>query len=251
MMTWVLLRGLTRETRHWGAFPDLVQAAFPKARILLLELPGNGLLNTQTSPIRIEAMAAFCQAEMIRLELPPPYHLLGMSLGGMVATAWAEAQPEAIAACVLLITSFGAFSPFHHRLRPGAWPTLARLLMSPTVVGRERLVFNLTSSLPIQPQFPIIQAWAALRRSHPVGMDNALRQLLASARYRAPRRAPVPTLVLAGAGDRLVNPRCSLEIAHRWLCQSALHPFAGHDLTLDDGPWVLDQVCRWCAPMVL
>jgi len=27
----------------------------------------------------------------------------------------------------------------------------------------------------------------------------------------------------------------------------ALHPWSGHDLTLDDGPWVAEQVARWLA----
>jgi len=54
-------------------------------------------------------------------------------------------------------------------------------------------------------------------------------------------------IVLAGAGDRLVDPRCSLAIARRWHCPLALHPEAGHDLPLDDGAWVAREVRGWCA----
>ena len=245
MSTWILLRGLTRETRHWGEFPKLVEAAYPEARVVTLELPGNGLRNTEPSPSTVAELAAFGHIEAARLGLKPRYHLLALSLGGMVATAWAEAWPQEVDACVLINTSFGAFSPLLQRLRPAAWPTLARILLSPTAQERERLVFGLTSSLPPEAHEPMIRAWAELRRAHPVAMKNALRQLLASARYQAPWKAPVPTLVLVGEGDRLVDPRCSLEIARRWRCHRGVHPFAGHDLPLDDGPWVVDQLRRW------
>ena len=29
MSTWVLLRGLTRESRHWGDFPDILREHLP------------------------------------------------------------------------------------------------------------------------------------------------------------------------------------------------------------------------------
>jgi hypothetical protein len=44
-----------------------------------------------------------------------------------------------------------------------------------------------------------------------------------------------------------VDPDCSREIAHRWGCPLAVHPQAGHDLPLDDGPWVLATVRDWLA----
>jgi pimeloyl-ACP methyl ester carboxylesterase len=52
----------------------------------------------------------------------------------------------------------------------------------------------------------------------------------------------VPLLLLASRGDALVDPRCSLAIAQRWACEIAMHPWAGHDLPLDDADWVVQQV---------
>ena len=40
---WVLLRGLVRESRHWGALPDLLAQALPAHPILCPDLPGNGV----------------------------------------------------------------------------------------------------------------------------------------------------------------------------------------------------------------
>lgn len=174
-----------------------------------------------------------------------PYHLLAMSLGGMVATAWAAGHPEEIAACVLVNTSFGSVSPLHHRLRPRAWPTLLRLLISGRPEARERHIFQLTTCLAAASD-ELIREWTAIRQSRPVRVGNAWRQLIAAARFRPPQAPPVPTLVLAGGGDRLVDPRCSAEIARRWRCPLVIHPTAGHDLPLDDGGWVARQVAEWC-----
>jgi len=244
--TWILLRGLARETRHWGGFAEAFANALPEARVLALELPGNGALNGQRSPASIPALAAHCHEAAARLGAAPPYHLLALSMGAMVAVAWAERHPEEVAGCVLISTSFGAFSPLHHRLRPRAWPALLAILLRRGAQAREQRVLELTSGRP-GTHARALEAWSAIRRSRPVSATNALRQLLAAARYRAPLAAPVATLVLAGARDRLVDPRCSMAIARRWHCPLGLHPEAGHDLPLDDGAWVAGEVRAWLS----
>ncbi|MBC8056975.1 MAG: alpha/beta fold hydrolase, partial [Rhizobiales bacterium] len=83
--TWVLLRGLTREQRHWGAFPAAFGERVGAARVIALDLPGNGELHGEASPTRVEAMAAHARADLQRRGIAPPYHLLAMSLGAMVA----------------------------------------------------------------------------------------------------------------------------------------------------------------------
>ncbi len=176
--------------------------------------------------------------------ISPPYNLLAMSMGGMVAAAWAQNHPGEVEACVLINTSFGSFSPLHHRMRPRAWLTLLRFLLTPSTAGREHLVFLLTSSLG-KPTENLIEDWVAIRKSQPVRIENALRQLMAAATFKAPSAAPVPTLLLASSGDRLVNPSCSTDIARRWNCTIAIHPSGGHDLPLDDGPWIAEQVNDW------
>ena len=209
-----------------------------------LELPGNGELNALASPASIAGLAAACRGQLALAGVAPPYFLLGMSLGAMVATAWAANRPEEVAGCVLVSTSFGGFSPPHQRLRPGAWPALLAILATRAAEPRERRILDLTSSLA-GARAQVVAEWAGIRRSRPVSVRNGLRQLLAAARYRAPPRAPVPTLVLAGGGDRLVAPNCSREIARRWQCPLAVHPGAGHDLPLDAGAWVAGEIRRW------
>lgn len=92
----------------------------------------------------------------------------------------------------------------------------------------------------------VLEHWAGLRATQRVRRSNALRQLVAAARYRPPSQAPaVPLLVLSSRRDALVNPRCSKAPADRWKGDLVMHPSAGHDITLDDGPWVVDQVAEW------
>lgn len=248
MDTWILLRGLARETAHWGGFAGDFQNALPQARVVALDLPGNGTLHGRQSPLSVQGMVAACRAELARQGLHPPFTLFAMSLGAMVATEWARTAPEEIGGCVLVNTSLRPFSPFFHRLRPRNYAALLRLVLHPPSADAiERTVWRLTSNAP-GPRTAVIDDWVAARTRRPVSAINALRQLVAAARYRAPTVAPSPpVLLLASQNDHLVNSRCSLAIADAWHCALALHPDAGHDLPLDAPQWVIEQVRHWLA----
>ncbi|WP_119154057.1 alpha/beta fold hydrolase [Caldimonas tepidiphila] len=247
MSTWVLLRGLTREAGHWGAFPQQLERRLRPRRIVCLDLPGNGTLHRQASPWRVEDMVSHCRERLRALREDGPCALVAMSLGAMVAVSWAAAHPRELAGCVLINTSLRPFNPFHQRLRPSSYPALLRVLAGHEPHAREAEILGLTSRLA-DPS--VVGQWAALRRERPVSRLNALRQLVAAARFRAPPAPPaVPMLVLGSLGDRLVDPRCSETLAARWglaLCQ---HPAAGHDLPLDDGPWVAERIAGWWAEL--
>jgi pimeloyl-ACP methyl ester carboxylesterase len=244
--TWVLLRGLAREARHWGDFPERFGTRVGAARVIALDLPGNGTLHGQRSPASVDAMAEHVRAELARRGLAPPFQVLAMSLGAMVACAWAAHHPREIGGAVLVNTSLRPFSRLTQRLRPRQWPVLMKLLLSsPSPRERERAVLQLTSRVA-GPQDALLDAWARYRRDAPVTGGNALRQLWAAARYRAAHQAPAtPMLALCSAADALVDPRCSARLARAWGCPIATHPWAGHDLPLDDGEWVAAQVEAW------
>lgn len=243
---WVLLRGLTRESRHWGGFPQQLGEAFPGAPVICLDLPGNGKLNGLNSPLSVEAMADWCHAEIARLGIAAPCRVLAMSLGAMVAVAWAQRHSDDVAAAVLINTSLRPFSPFYRRLRPANYFRMLRLFSAmPSDRELETAVLEMTTRLQPHPA-ATIDAWLQWRRDNPVSRRNALRQLLAAARYRAPRRRPLERLLLlASARDALVDARCSLQLAAQWDASLAVHPTAGHDLPLDDAAWVLAQLRLW------
>ena len=248
MSTWVLLRGLARETRHWGEFPARLSARLAGARLVAVDLPGNGALHRQKSPLRVAQMAASARAQLAARGVGGPYHLLAMSLGAMVAIDWASRYPDEIAGAVLINTSLRGVSPPHHRLRPAAGARLLRLAFAAGDADRERTILALTSrqARNAPAAAALVERWTALRRQAPVSPRNALRQLLAAACYRPPATGPsVPLLLLSSLGDALVDPRCSQRLAERWGVAHAVHPYAGHDLPLDDGAWVAQRIARW------
>lgn len=243
---WVLLRGLTREARHWGSFPQHLSEACGGARVICLDLPGNGALNGLASLRSVEAMADHCHAALASHGIVVPCRVLAMSLGAMVAVAWAQRHPADLAAAVLLNTSLRPFSPFYRRLRPANYLPLLRLLgLNSSDRDLETAILHMTTQRVSEPA-AVIEQWLRWRRENPVSRRNALLQLLAAARYQAPRTRPLGRLLLlAGARDTLVDARCSAQLAARWNATFAVHPAAGHDLALDDESWVLARVRLW------
>lgn len=246
MSTWVFLRGLTREARHWGDFPDKFRAEVAHSKVVTPDLPGNGSLNHAISPLSIREMVEHCREELTQLGNAPPYHLLGLSLGAMVTAEWATRYPQELEGCALINTSMRPFSTFYQRLRPNNYMKLLSLvLQSNDAEKAERAILMMTTASGDQDQ-DVVKTWAAYRHQRPITRMNALRQLIAAARYRAPLRKPdVPTLLLASDKDGLVNPQCSRAMANSWNAKLVLHPSAGHDLPFDDGVWVARQVHEW------
>lgn len=253
MSTWVLLRGLMREQRHWGAFPAQLAQALPGAQLVTPDLPGNGVRHALRSPTRVAEMVSYVRHDLLTRGLPPPYHLLALSLGGMAAVQWASQYPQELARCVLINTSMRPYSPFHQRLRWHNYPTIMKQLLTGGVAQQEAMILRLTSRLgssavPSAQRDELLRRWVGYQREYPVTQANALRQLLAAARFRAPATRPaVPLLILASQGDHLVDHRCSLRLAAAWQAPCKLHPSAGHDLPLDDGPWVAQRIADWLS----
>jgi pimeloyl-ACP methyl ester carboxylesterase len=247
MTTWVLLRGLMREARHWGEFPMLFQKAMDVQHVVTLDFPGNGSLHAESSATNMTAMANHCRMQLRQLGYAPPYRVLALSLGAMVAVAWSELYPSELEKMVLINTSLAPCNPFYHRLRPKIYPAVIRLLFYGSAAQRESLILRLTSNQSYtESQQTILEQWIAYAKEFPITRTNILRQLLAALLYRAVQTTPpVPVLLLAGQQDRLVNVKCSIRLAQHWYCAIRLHPSAGHDLPLDDGAWVTQQIREW------
>lgn len=227
-VTWVLLRGLSRAAGTWGDFPHIfvnqLAKLQPGVRVLLLDLPGHGELRNQSSPSSIAALVEACRAELKRRDVHTPVHLLAMSLGALVASDWAARFPDEVSAAVLINTSLRPFSPVLRRLRPSA-PFQLLGLSKPARTG--------AASAPKQ---------AGVR------LTNAWRQLMAALRFQASRARPEPPmLLLCSLGDGLVDWRCSQTLSRAWGVPLRMHTAAGHDLPLDDPPWVASAVSEWMA----
>lgn len=250
MTTWVLLRGLARGTFHWGDFPGQLRQQAPAGHeVIALDLPGNGALCQQRSPWRIGELVASVRDQLARRQVRPPYIPLTISMGSMVALEWAREEPSAVLGCVLINSSIAGLSPFWQRLRPRAWLVAGRLLLpGGGQLARESAILRLTTTRKISPE--LARQWAAHAAQCPPGPPNMLRQLTACARYAGPQGGPrVPLLLLASRRDRVVAIDCSRAMARAWRATLREHPWAGHDLPLDDGQWVIEHACAWAATL--
>jgi pimeloyl-ACP methyl ester carboxylesterase len=249
MTTVVLLRGLTRERAHWGAFPDVLRRAMPDAHVVAADLPGSGTRVAERSPTSIEATADAVREAVLASGLRPPFAIVAMSLGAMVALAWSARYAAEIEACVLVSASARPHGAFWRRLRPRSYPVLLGIALG--LYGstrRESAIHRLTSALDRSPA-STIGSWVRIHEERGVRRGNALRQLAAAARFSAlPPDPRTRVLLLAGARDRIVDPSCSERLARAWNVPLALHPCAGHDVPLDDPGWVAERVREWLGP---
>jgi pimeloyl-[acyl-carrier protein] methyl ester esterase len=237
-----LIRGLIREERHWGQFPDLLLNYFPGSRVTTLDLPGAGKHFQQISPLTISSMVKSMRSEYLREidkvgEKDSSNHLIAISLGGMVGVEWMRLFPQDFQQATFINTSFGGLSPFYHRLLPSA---LLYLLKVPVLKGRNkeghilRLVSNNT-----QVFLPTLDLWERIQKERPVSLMNTIRQLLAAASFKvADFRPAIPIQILGASMDRMVSVECSIKISKAWNLPLELHPTGGHDLTVDDPEWV-------------
>lgn len=242
----LLLRGLTRESAHWGDFIPLLQSTFPKAQITLLDLPGTGCLYRETSPATIKAILDKVRSFALAHDyLQQPTTILALSLGAMVAWEWMLTHPNEICGAALVGASFAGLSPWYQRLRWQSYGKLAALTIKKDVYERELAILQLISNRRDQDR-QIAVAWQKIQIERPVSVKNSYHQILAAADYQPDDRKPrQPVLLLNGMGDRLVAPECSETIHNKWNLELRTHPWAGHDLPLDDGLWVVSQLKDW------
>lgn len=95
--TLVLLHGWGVNHAVWARLLTLLPADQP---VLALDLPGYGLASQVPTPYSLEAVA-----RQVAAQIPADSLLLGWSLGGLVASQIALAQPEKVRALALLASS--------------------------------------------------------------------------------------------------------------------------------------------------
>ena len=245
--TWVLLRGLAREHRHWGDFPEKLQRHFPGSQVVTPDLPGNGNHAGITSPANIRDMLLFLRKDIASVISRGPVHIIGLSMGGMLAIEWMSSFPEECAAGVLINTSLKGTSPHYHRLRPRNYHRTLYALFTRNRHAREKAILQMTSNLYPNAE-SLLRRWVSYTEENTVSSLNTLRQLIAASRYPIPRQKPdVPILLLSSQHDKLVNPRSSASIAQNWSLPLATHPLAGHDIPLDDPEWVCSEIEHWLS----
>jgi pimeloyl-ACP methyl ester carboxylesterase len=139
-------------------------------------------------------------------------HLVGMSMGGMIAQGVAAREPGRVLSLTSIMSTTGA--PRVGRPAPSTWlrlaapPARTRDAQAKAVVGMMRHVGS--HGFPFEEEAVRAVALEAFDRSGGPGADGVARQLAAimksGDRSAEVARIVAPTLVIHGDRDRMVNP---------------------------------------------
>ncbi len=197
----VMIGGLGADTFLWfRQTPELCRYF----QVIVFDNRGAGRSDKPEEPYTIPMFAADT-AGLIRALGFPRAHVLGASLGGLIAIEFALSYPELLDRLVLASTSFGG---------PHAVPT-PQATFAAMISGRSgdpetdiRNNFKLFTSEGWQAGHPeIVDEYVAWRVAHPQPVAAYQRQAMAAPAYDAEDRVgqiAAPTLILAGEEDRVV-----------------------------------------------
>jgi len=233
---WILLRGLSRGSAHWGGFPDLLQEQ--GLEIELLDLPGNGTRYNEITPIdpievinSIRRLSRFSKAKIT-------FNICAISLGGMIALKWAELFPEEIEHIVIINSSLSQLSPITHRISFKSLLKIIRGLTSKDSLLRESITLNLTvNNESVRDQY--LLPFSQFSKEHPITTKNFFRQLYLATKIRITQTLNTPLTIVVSSQDHFVNPQCSHEMARYFKVTPIVNSIAGHDLPLESPQWLL------------
>jgi pimeloyl-ACP methyl ester carboxylesterase len=247
-MNWLLLRGLTREQRHWGPFPEIFQKEISGSKVFCLDYPGIGTESSRPSPKSVEAIVDDLRTRwlVLRASTEGEWGLLSISLGGMCGMNWVSRFENDFSRFCVINSSAGNLDHPLKRMKPEA---LIQVLKAGFVFRdpwlKERSILATTTNLPPETLHELAHKWADFAREYPLDRQVAFGQLFAAVAFRAPSLIKIPTLVLASVKDRLTSPECSKHLADRYHAPIRMHPTAGHDLPLEDPHWVAQEIAKW------
>lgn len=177
-------------------------------------------------------------------------HVIGVSMGGMIAQRIALAAPQRVLSLTSIMSSSGA------RHLPGPRADVLRALLTrpadrseAAVIGNTVRLFKLIGSpgYPIDDQILADAVRASMQRSfRPAGTRRQMLAVIADqTRADELARLKVPTLVIHGRDDPLVPYACGVDTARR-IAGARLVGVAGmgHDLPPD----VIDQILAPLLP---
>ncbi len=249
MTRWLLLRGLAREAEHWHDFPDHLSAALglPRGRLRAHDLPGFGSESAVAAPWSVKETVVALRSRWHEGHAATARSaVLGISLGAMVALEWVARFPDDFERAVAINPSDRRTSRPYRRLWWRSLPLMLRIAICRDLAVREELTLRLTANRPDdERRRAILRRRIEIAQRRQVRPVNVLRQLVAAARWGAPQTVGIPLLVIASRGDRMVDPSCAARLAMRLGTPLAVHPWGGHDLTVDASKWVAEAIASW------
>ena len=193
----LFLHGVGSDRMAWR--PQLKR--FGAERLTLaMDYPGYGQSDAVADAnSRTFAEAALALLDALGLERA---HVCGLSLGGVIAMAMAEAAPERVASLVLADT-------FAHH--PDGPSILERSLAGVAQLGMRGLAETRVDALLADPSDPALRAELieTMARIDPDAYRQAARIVWLADQRRAAAAISCPTLILCGSDDRVTPPALS------------------------------------------
>ena len=171
-------------------------------------------------------------------------HVLGASLGGMVAQELAIAHPARVDGLVLVCTAPGW--PFAYPMPAASVRAMASAVRMTAEAARRRHTENALSAATVRRHPELVNRLLERQAARPVDADVLPAQAAAGARYAGwnrQRHIGARTLVLHGGGDRVVDPRNGRLLADRIPgARLVTFPELGHLLFWEDPDGFADVV---------
>lgn len=232
------------DNRDIGRSTKVEAAGLPKRTDMLLG-------RRRTAPYLLRDMADDATGLVDHLEIDAA-HVVGASMGGMIAQTMAIRQPERVRSLVSIMSTTGS-----RWLGVPTWKAFGTLFAQPGA-GREAAVEHVVRTFRIigSPGYPMDEArlrelaGASYDRSHSrAGIARQLHAVTASGdRTRPLRNVRVPATVIHGASDPLVRPAAGRATA-RAIPGARLRMIEGmgHDLPRELWPTIVDEIAATAA----
>ncbi|HEY7586343.1 MAG TPA: alpha/beta fold hydrolase [Candidatus Deferrimicrobiaceae bacterium] len=208
----LLINGLGSDRREWI---DQVPAFERRFRVITFDNRGSGESESPQGPYTTALMADDAAAILSFLDLRRA-HVLGVSLGGMIAQEFALRHPGMAGRLMLVCTSPGG--DVSARPSPEALSAFVRAPGGDREAELRRTIPFLYTERFLAEHPGKIEAFIARRLSSPASAEGYAAQLAAAVGHSAGDRLSAiraPTLVIAGTADLLVPPSNSEFIAER------------------------------------
>lgn len=240
----VALRGLGRSVRHWLGYDEELADKF---RVITLDLRGVGRTTIQPGwDLSIFDMADDVATVLKENDLGPA-HVMGISLGGMVALATALRYPDWVESVITVNTSVAGLGKM--RLTPAALRAIAKGMREHPEVHEHLAQILVGSHCPEDVQQEVARRHKEIEQIEGRPTDAAAKQVLAAARFRVKpelKQLEHPVLVTYGTADQFVPTSNSRKLA-TLLPNGTLVPVVGggHELMLDKNEELTRLVEEW------
>ncbi|RYZ56870.1 MAG: alpha/beta hydrolase [Proteobacteria bacterium] len=226
----LMLRGLGRSSRYWLGFDKLMANYF---QVITIDQRGLGR-STQDMGWTddIDTLADDCLAVLDHLSIKK-FHIFGLSLGGMIATAMAAKRPTAVLSLAIAASSSADYYGF--RLHPLALPKLLIALRAGKF--QDALMELVVPPTVLRSWGPEIQSsWQEILDKEGFPLTTVIKQLRASLTHRIRDRlesGTYPVLFVHGSMDSFV-PQANSSQLNRHIARSklAIIKGAGHEIAL-------------------